>query len=159
MCKVCRTFRGSTDLSMLVLRVAVGAVFLAHGIQKFQGGVENVAGFFSKVRIPMASVMAWVVTVVEAVGGAFLILGFSTQIAAALIAFVMVVAIVMVKAGNGLISTPGSSGYEFDVALLAGSIVLMLQGAGKYSVDSKMCGGACSGCCDGKCEGKHEENK
>lgn len=154
MCKVCRTFKGSADLSMLVLRVAVGAVFLAHGIQKFQGGVDNVAGFFSKVGIPMASMMAWVVTLVEIVGGAFLILGFSTQISAALLAFIMVVAVVMVKAGKGLIS-----GYELDVALLAGAIAIMLQGAGKYSIDSKMCGGACVGCCDGKCEEKHEENK
>jgi hypothetical protein len=42
---------------------------------------------------------------------------------------------------------------------LAGAIAIMLQGAGKYSIDSKMCGGACVGCCDGKCEEKHEENK
>ncbi len=146
MCKVCKTFKGSLGLSMLVLRVAVGAVFLAHGIQKFQGGVDGVAGFFDKVGIPMASLMAWVVTIVETVGGAFLILGFSTQISAALLAFVMIVAIVMVKAGKGFIG-----GYELDVALFASSVALMLQGAGKYSVDEKICGSHCANCAD--CEG------
>jgi uncharacterized membrane protein YphA (DoxX/SURF4 family) len=134
---------------MLVLRVAVGAVFLAHGIAKFQGGVDGVAGFFSKVGIPFASVMAWVVSLVETIGGAFLILGFSTQISAALIAFIMIVAVVAVKASKGFIS-----GYELDVSLFAGAIALLLQGAGKYSVDAKICGGTCAGCCDGNCEEK-----
>jgi uncharacterized membrane protein YphA (DoxX/SURF4 family) len=154
MCKVCKTFKGSASLSLLVLRVTVGAVFLAHGIQKFQGGVDGVAGFFDKVGIPMASLMAWVVTVVETLGGALLILGLATQLSAALLAFVMIVAVVMVKAGKGFIS-----GYELDVALFASCVALMLQGAGKYSIDSKVCGSGCEGCAgcegseckDGKC--------
>lgn len=151
MCKVCKTFKGSSDLSLLVLRVAVGAVFLAHGIQKFQGGVDGVAGFFDKIGIPFASMMAWVVTIVETVGGGMLILGLSTQLSAALLAFIMIVAVVMVKASKGFIS-----GYELDVALFASSVALMLQGAGKYSIDSKICGcssNSCDGCeCkEGKC--------
>ncbi len=87
--------------------------------------------------MPAAGALATVVATVEVIGGLALILGVGTRIAAALLAVVMVVAIVTVKAQLGLIAPVGSPmpGAELDLALLAGCIALVLQGAGHVSLD------------------------
>lgn len=118
------------DLGLLVLRVVIGAVFLAHGIQKINGGMEGLAGFLGGNGIPMAMLMAWVLTAVETLGGLALILGIGTRIAAVLLGVVMIVAIATVK-----IEAEFIGGYELDLTLLAGNIALLLMGAGKYSLD------------------------
>ena len=107
----------------LVLRLAVGIVFLAHGISKF----GDLAGFTQMVvgiGMPAASLLAGVVAAIETIGGLALILGVGTRIAAALLAVILVVAIVTIKAELGLIAPMGAPlpGAELDLALLAGCI-------------------------------------
>lgn len=127
-----------SDIALLVLRVVIGIVFFAHGLGKFQMGVENVAGFFGSVGIPAAYLAAWVVTIVETFGGLALILGLGTRWAALPMSVVMIVAIITVKLQIGLIAPPeGGIGYELDMTLLAGLVALLLQGAGPYSVDAQ----------------------
>ncbi len=68
-----------------IFRVAVGGVFLAHGIQKFfMYGLHGVAGAFASMGVPAPAVTSALVAVVELLGGAALILGFLTGWAAAL---------------------------------------------------------------------------
>jgi putative oxidoreductase len=119
-----------------VLRVVVGIVFLAHGWQKlFEIGVHGVAGFFGSAGIPLPSVSAVIVTVVEFLGGIALIIGLFTRWAAALNGFDMIVAILLVHLKNGFLK-PG--GYEHPLTLLAACIALVWLGPGEASLDGAL---------------------
>jgi uncharacterized membrane protein YphA (DoxX/SURF4 family) len=75
---------------MLALRVALGASFLAHGLQKISG-FDGIVKWFVSIGLP--AILAYVVTTIETVGGALLIVGLFTSVAAAGIMFVMLGAI------------------------------------------------------------------
>ncbi|MGA9798129.1 MAG: DoxX family protein [Terriglobales bacterium] len=117
-------------------RVVVGSVFLAHGIQKFfMFGLHGVAGAFASMGIPVPGVTSVLVSVVELLGGAALILGFLTRWAAALNGFDMIVAILLVHLKNGFYSPKG---IEFPLTLLGACIVLVIHGPGAASVDGAL---------------------
>lgn len=117
------------EIGSLIVRVVLGAIFLVHGFMKFAGGIENVAGFFKSVGLP--GFLAYAVGTIELVGGILMLLGLGTQVVAALFAIVMVGAIVTVKLGKGFVG-----GYEFELALLAMSVHLLLSGSRLYAIDS-----------------------
>jgi uncharacterized membrane protein YphA (DoxX/SURF4 family) len=114
------------EWSMLVLRIALGLIFLAHGLQKISG-MEGIVKWFGSIGLP--PLLAYVVATIETVGGACLILGLFTRIAAAGIVFVMLGAIFSVKISKGFIG-----GYEFDLSLLAMAIALILSGSHTYAL-------------------------
>ncbi len=119
-----------------IFRVAVGSVFLAHGIQKvFMYGFHGVAGAFSSMGVPVPAVTSVLVALVELLGGTALIFGFLTRWAAILNGFDMFVAILLVHLKNGFFN-PG--GIEFPLTLLAACIVLALHGPGAASVDGAL---------------------
>lgn len=109
------------EWSMLLLRVSLGAIFLAHGLQKISA-FDGITKFFISLGLPV--LLVYVVTVIETVGGAFLILGLFTRIAAGGIMMVMLGAIFSVKLSKGFIG-----GYELDVSLLAIAGALVLSGS------------------------------
>jgi putative oxidoreductase len=122
--------------AITVLRVVVGAVFLAHGIQKFfMFGLHGVAGMFGSIGVPLPAVTSVIVALVELVGGAALILGFLTRWAAALNGFDMLVAVLLVHLKNGFFNPMG---IEFPLTLLAACIALALLGPGAASVDGAL---------------------
>ena len=126
---------GWASVGMLLLRLAIGIVLFAHGWQKlFVMGVPNVAGFFGMIGIPAPGLMAWVVTLIELVGDAALILGLAARIVAPLIAIVMLVAILTVKKIVGIIGAEGT-GYKLDLLILGGSLALMFAGPGLFALD------------------------
>jgi putative oxidoreductase len=114
------------EWSMLVLRLALGAIFLAHGLQKISG-MDGIVKWFASIGLP--PLLAYIVATIETVGGAFLILGLFTRVAATGIVFVMLGAIFSVKMSKGFIG-----GYEFDVSLLAAAVALILSGSHTYSL-------------------------
>jgi putative oxidoreductase len=121
----------------LILRVAVGFVFLMHGWQKmFAFGFDGVAGFFGSVGIPLPMIAAVVVTLLELVGGLALILGLGTRIVAALLAVTMVVALFAVHLANGFFVDAG--GYELVLTLAAASLFFALSGPGRLSLDARL---------------------
>src|SRR5687767_5123554 len=97
-----------------VLRIAMGVVFIAHGMQKFDAGVDGFAGFLTSLNVPLPELMKWVVPLLEVGGGILLILGLATRVVAVLFALEMVGTILLVKLDAGLIGE-GGTGAEIDL--------------------------------------------
>lgn len=121
------------NLALLLLRIGVGLIFVLAGWGKLTG-IENVQGFFGNVGIPMAGIMAWVVAIVEFVGGIMVLIGYKIKAPSLLLAFIMIVAILTVKLGGD----GGFSGMRVDIMLLVTSLALAILGSGGYSVDGML---------------------
>ena len=125
----------SKACGLTILRVVVGIVFLTHGGQKlFQLGLHGVTGFFQMLNIPLPAVTAAVVSFVEFLGGAALVLGLATRWAALLLAIDMAGAIYFVHARKGFFVQGG--GYEYALTLLAANLALALAGPGSLALDN-----------------------
>jgi putative oxidoreductase len=123
-----------TDIALLLSRVALGLVLLAHGWQKLnEYTIAGTAASFAQMGVPAPTAAATFATVAELAGGAALILGLLTPVAALLNIANLLGALVLVHAGNGVFVTNG--GYELVLALAAGLLVIAVLGAGKFSVD------------------------
>jgi uncharacterized membrane protein YphA (DoxX/SURF4 family) len=82
--------------NLLPLRIALGFMFIAAGLPKLIGlieGTSQVPGYFASLQIPFPEISAWLVALIETIGGIFLIIGFFTFIWSALLAAIMIVAI------------------------------------------------------------------
>ena len=119
----------------LLLRLAVGTIFIVHGYQKLTG-LEGFTGFLASLGVPLASTFAIIVMIVELGGGIALILGLWTHWVSKLQAVDMIFAIFLVHAGNGFLNS--NMGYEFPLLLLAASLSFVIAGAGPLSLDAKM---------------------
>lgn len=122
------------DIALLIVRVALGAVFFYHGYMKFGMGTEQVAGFLGQIGIPLTGIMAPILIWTEMIGGIALILGAFTHWISKLLIIIAVVAFATVHMKNGFNIATG--GYEFIMLIFATSVVTMTFGAGKYSVDN-----------------------
>lgn len=117
-----------------LLRLTLGGVFLAHGIQKLVvWGWSGGAPFFETAGIPLPGIAAPLVTLVETLGGALLLLGLGTRPAAAVLAVVMFVAAVTVHLPHGFFAPDG---VELLLVLGVGLVVLVLQGPGALALDA-----------------------
>ena len=105
------------EVGALILRVVLGITFFVHGFVKFQGGIENQVGWFSSIGLP--GFLAYVVAIIELVGGFALFIGFGTKIVSVLLAILMIGATVKVRLPLGFLGNGQMAGYELDVALLA----------------------------------------
>lgn len=120
----------------LAARVIVGIIMAAHGFQKLMMGPGAFGQFLGQLGVPLPTLMGFVVTFVELVGGVCLILGLFSRLSALLIAINLTVATLLVKAGVGLIAPEGAgAGAELDLALIAGCLVVLFTGPGILSAD------------------------
>jgi putative oxidoreductase len=127
------------DLGLLILRLVIGGVFIAHGAQKiFQVGLGNVGGMFGQMGVPMPGVAGPLVALVELLGGLALVFGLLTRLASLGLAIDMLGAILLVHLKNGFFMQ--NSGYEYALTLLGASLALMFTGAGAYSLDAMIAG-------------------
>ena len=125
------------SLAPLAVRIIVGIIMFAHGLQKL---TEVVPGNFggqvlAGLGVPLPVFMGYVVTLVELVGGLLLIVGFLSRLAALLLTIDLVIAILLVKVNVGFISGSSGTGAELDLALIAGFLVILFAGPGRLSVD------------------------
>jgi putative oxidoreductase len=124
------------NIGLLIARGIPGVIFLYHGYQKFDGGIDGVAGFLGSLNVPIPDVMAYVLTFGELIGGALLILGFMTRLVALAHILEMILAILLVKTKVGLIAPMGGgAGAELDLALIAALAAIATFGPGSLSVD------------------------
>lgn len=125
------------DLGLLIARVVLGVVLIAHGWQKFnEWTVAGTAESFAGMGVPLASATAAVATWVELIGGAMLVVGLLTPLAALCAAVVMLGAAVFVHLPNGLFVDQG--GAELVLALFAGLVLLVVRGGGRASLDAAL---------------------
>ena len=125
-------------LTPVVVRVIVGFMMFAHGVDKLSGGVAGIAGFgefLSSAGLPAGLLLAWFVTLLELVGGVMLIVGLLSRVIAGLMTVELLVAIALVTGQAGLISGDQGVGYERDLAYIAGFLVVLLLGPGRPSLD------------------------
>ena len=153
MSTVRRLMTTTAPASVILIRIAVGAVFLSEGIQKFLFPNELGAGRFIKIGIPAPEVMGPFVGLVEIVCGSLIIVGLLTRLAAIPLIIDMFVALISTKLpillGHGFwrFSLSKLSSYGFwsmaheartDFAMLLGSILLLIVGAGAWSLDAQL---------------------
>jgi putative oxidoreductase len=118
----------------LVIRLVVGVLFFAHGYLKLAGGVDKVALFFTRVGIPFTPFTAWLVTLVEFLGGIGMVLGIGTRYFGIMLSFDMLIAILVVKLPMGLLR-----GFQLELSLLAVSLSLVFSGCGLLSRGQSDC--------------------
>ena len=93
---------GFLDAALVLLRVVLGVVFIAHGAQKaFQFGIAGTVASFAEMGVVLPTMTAPVVTFIEFFGGIALVLGLFTRVAAWGIAVVMLGAILVVHLPAG----------------------------------------------------------
>ena len=117
-------------LGLLILRLVLGAIMIAHGWQKIAGHMHGIMGMLPHLGIP--AWMAYLVVAAEFGGGILVVVGFLTRFAAAAIFIDMMVAILKVHLKNGL---TGQGGFEFPLACAAIAFALIFLGAGPISLD------------------------
>lgn len=130
---------------LTALRLAIGAVFIAHGGQKLFGlwggpGLAGTTAYFATLGLQPAYPLAILASGIELIGGILLILGWGTRWVALALAIDMGVAIWKVHYLNGFFmnwtGAPGRGhGIEFALVLAAALICLMLNGPGALSFD------------------------
>jgi putative oxidoreductase len=128
-------------LGYFIVRLALGACFIVHGAQLLfgafgGGGVEGTTAMFGKMGMPAPRVMAILAGGTQFFGGLAVLTGILTRLASLGLIVVMLVAIVKVHLPHGyLLNSPTGQGYEYNVALIAMSLLLLLTGPGPWSVD------------------------
>lgn len=122
----------------LLIRLLTGVVFLSEGIQKFLFPADQGAGRFAKIGIPSPEILAPFVGVVEIVGGALLLAGLLTRLAAIPLIIDMIVAIATTKIPILLKDGFWKMAHEArtDWSMLMGCLFLLLVGAGRRSLDA-----------------------
>jgi putative oxidoreductase len=117
------------DIGILLVRLAVGIVFINAGWMKLQM-TEFVVPSFASMGIP--AFLAYFVIYAELIGGILLVLGVFVRYAAIVIAIIMAVATFMVHWQAGFSLSNG--GYEYTFVLGLCAIAITTLGAGKYTV-------------------------
>ena len=115
------------DIALWGLRAVIGVIFIVHGSGKFGPGfvgfLTGPLGLPAELQIPIA--------IAETLGGILLIVGVLSRISASILSIIMLGAIFHVK---GAANFSGEGAYEYDLLLLAVSLVIIVAGPGRISI-------------------------
>ncbi len=119
--------RNKKNIGLLALRLGVGIAFVYQGWGKLSG-MEGTISMFDTMGFPMAVFFAWLVALVEFVGGLAVIFGVFTRVAAKLLAIIMIVALLVVHTKQPFASA------LLPIALLGAILGLLGVGGGDWIV-------------------------
>ena len=125
------------SLGLLGIRIALGAVMIAHGFPKVSGGMSHVIPMVTSIGFP--SWMAYIVAATEFIGGIMVLAGLLTRFVAIAIFVEMLVIIGKIKWHNGF---TGQNNYQFELMIAAVAFGLIFFGAGSISLDRALFGKA-----------------
>ena len=134
--------RGTQDLGLLLLRVALGVVFIAHGLQKAFGwwggsGLDGFKDTLTEAGYQNAGMLTYLAAGAQIASGVLLVLGLFTPLAASVaLAFLVnsVLATFTAQRENGGMFVFGSTG-EYLLVLTAAAAAIILAGPGRYGFD------------------------
>jgi uncharacterized membrane protein YphA (DoxX/SURF4 family) len=127
---------GGADAAALVLRLVVGAIFLVQGYRKTfapadaKGSGAALRQLIAGAGFPAPAVLARLVALVELLCGGLLLIGLLTRVAAIPLALTLAVAIIFFKWKEGF-----QGGWDWPLSVMAGTVALLLLGAGSISAD------------------------
>jgi putative oxidoreductase len=126
------------NAGLLILRVMVGIVMIAHGYNHiFRGGrIKGTAGWFESLGMKPGVLHAWLASLTELGAGLLLIAGLLTPLAAAGVVGVMLVALITNHLKNGFFIFRPGEGYEYVLTLCMVGLAIGAIGAGEWSVDN-----------------------
>ena len=121
------------DIAAFLLRVALGAMFLAHSalLKLNTFGIENTVKYFESLGYPEA--LTYVVVTMEIVGGIMLVLGIKARYVAVILSPILIGAI-LVHADKGWVFSGQGGGWEYPVYLLLLCFVQFLVGDGRFAL-------------------------
>jgi len=141
-------FQTEDSWALLIIRLALGVVFFAHGAQKALGwfggyGFSGTMGFFTQ-QLHIPAPLAFLVIIAEFPGCLGLIIGLLSRVVAFGLACDMLGAILMVHLPNGFFMNwsgkQAGEGFEYHLLVIAMCIALVIAGSGKWSVDRAIAG-------------------
>ena len=137
-----KLFRTEPELSILLLRLALGIVFFAHGAQKMLGwfGGGGFSGTMDAMTgMGMPAVIVFLIIIGEFFGALGLLAGFLSRVAAGGIGIIMLGAIFMVHAQNGFFmywyGNQQGEGFEYHLLAIGICMALLIKGSGALSID------------------------
>lgn len=134
--------RGTLDLGLLALRLAVGGTALVHGLQKLTGmwngpGLDGFEEVLVNSGFQQAKLLAILGAIGEVAGGALLILGLVTPLAAASVLAVMINAWAFRQIAEPGLEYFAPAGTEYETLLGVCAGVIILTGPGRISLDGR----------------------
>ncbi len=122
------------DIAKLILRLTIGGLMLFHGVDKALHGVSFIEGMLSAHELP--AVVTYGVYIGEILAPLMLIFGILTTLGAIIIMVNMTMAILLVYSDSLFtLAEHGAWSIETPMLFLMGSLVILLLGPGKYSID------------------------
>lgn len=136
--------RGTQDLGLLLLRLAVGALLIAHGLQKAFGlwggpGFDGLEKSLTDMGFRYADILTYVATGGQLAAGVLLVLGLFTPVAAAgALAYSVtgILAEAMTAHEEARLASFLTDGHEYKVILVCAIVVIILAGPGRYGFDA-----------------------
>jgi len=128
------------DLASLVLRLGLGVMFVAHGLQMGFGlykgsGICGFSKMLSGMGFGAATFWAYLAAYTCLLGGTALVIGFCTRIAIVPLVIFMLVAVIKVHLKNGFFLA--AHGYEYNFIIICALIALFILGSGKFGITEK----------------------
>ena len=141
-----KIFSAGNSWTGLVTRVALGLLILPHGLQKALGlfggyGFSGTMEYFTNsIKIPWF--LGAFIIFTELIGSLLLITGLAVRFWALVIIVIMIGTIITVHGANGFFMDWGGmlkgEGYEYHLAIILLALILIMNGAGKYSIDRRI---------------------
>ncbi len=121
-----------TDIGLLILRCGIALIFFVHGLWKIQNGNTMAKNMGKSESGWMFTLLGWV----EFAAAAALVMGLFTQIAAIILSLIMAGAIYLkIEEWKVPFTSHDKTGWEFDLMILAGCLLVIFEGAGKIALD------------------------